>query len=62
MSNGEQHRDAVICPKNLVKMWREYLHDYHLVGEVHAVSNVINELPLFGRHIAETGDSRPVSH
>ena len=30
----------VLCPKNLVKMWREYLHDYHLVGEVRAVSNV----------------------
>ncbi len=39
----------VICPKNLVKMWREYLHDYHLVGEVHAVSNVINELPNLRR-------------
>src|SRR5437588_9615842 len=49
MSNGEQHRDAVICPKNLVKMWCEYLHDYHLVGEVHAVSNVINELPNLRR-------------
>ena len=35
----------VICPKNLVKMWREYLHDYHLVGEVRSASNVINELP-----------------
>ena len=39
----------VICPKNLVKMWREYVHDYHLVGEVHAVSNVINELPELRR-------------
>jgi SNF2 family DNA or RNA helicase len=35
----------VLCPKNLVTMWRDYLHSYHLVGEVHAVSNVINELP-----------------
>ncbi len=35
----------VLCPKNLVTMWRDYLHTYRLVGEVHAVSNVINELP-----------------
>ncbi len=35
----------VLCPKNLVTMWRDYLHDYHLVGEVHSVSNVQHELP-----------------
>src|SRR6266849_1221445 len=34
----------VLCPKDLVTMWRDYLHDYHLVGEVHSVSNVQNEL------------------
>ena len=34
----------VICPKNLVKMWWEYLHDYRLVGEVRSVTNVQNEL------------------
>lgn len=39
----------VICPKNLVKMWRDYLQEYHLVGEVHSVSNVINELPNLRR-------------
>jgi superfamily II DNA or RNA helicase len=35
----------VICPKNLVKMWQEYVHDYRLVGEVRSVTNVQNELP-----------------
>src|SRR5579859_282365 len=35
----------VICPKNLVKMWWEYLHDYRLVGEVLSLTNVQNELP-----------------
>ena len=35
----------VICPKNLVKMWWEYVHDYRLVGEVRSVTNVQNELP-----------------
>src|SRR6266581_7958076 len=35
----------VICSKNLVKMWREYVQAYHLVGQVLSVSNVINALP-----------------
>ena len=35
----------VICPKNLVHMWRDYMHDYGLVHEVVSVSNVQNELP-----------------
>ena len=34
----------VICPKNLVKMWWEYVHDYRLVGEVRSVTNVQNEM------------------
>src|SRR6266516_2811147 len=39
----------VLCPKNLVKMWDSYLHDYSLVGKVCSVSNVINELPGLSR-------------
>ncbi|HZO71934.1 MAG TPA: helicase-related protein [Ktedonobacteraceae bacterium] len=35
----------VICPKNLVKMWQQYLYTYGLVGKVVSVSNVTNELP-----------------
>ncbi len=34
----------VICPKNLVKMWQQYLYTYGLVGKVVSVSNVTNEL------------------
>ena len=39
----------VICPKNLVKMWQQYLHTYGLVGKVVSVSNVTNELPSLQR-------------
>jgi superfamily II DNA or RNA helicase len=39
----------VICPKNLIKMWRDYLSEYQLVGEVHSISNVQNELPSLRR-------------
>src|SRR5258708_24893139 len=40
----------VICSKNLVKMWREYVQEYHLVGQVLSVSNVINQLPDLRRY------------
>src|SRR6266487_1026885 len=39
----------VICPKNLVRMWRDYMQDYGLVHEVVSVSNVQNELPNLRR-------------
>src|SRR5205085_5442153 len=35
----------VICPKNLTGMWKEYVQDYRLVGQVCSVTNVQNELP-----------------
>src|SRR5258706_2123700 len=35
----------VICPKNLTRMWKEYVQDYRLVGQVCSVTNVQNELP-----------------
>jgi len=49
MQDDYNTETLVLCPKNLVKMWREYVHDYHLVAEVHAVSNVLNELPTMRR-------------
>jgi superfamily II DNA or RNA helicase len=39
----------VLCPKNLMGMWRDYLHEYHLVGAVHSVTNVQHELPNLRR-------------
>jgi superfamily II DNA or RNA helicase len=35
----------VICPKNLVRMWQDYMHEYGLVHKVISVTNVQNELP-----------------
>ncbi|HEX6479057.1 MAG TPA: helicase-related protein [Ktedonobacteraceae bacterium] len=35
----------VICPKNLTRMWKEYVQDYRLVGQVCSMTNVQNELP-----------------
>lgn len=35
----------VICPKNLVSMWKDYMQQYGMVHQVLPVSNVQNELP-----------------
>ena len=40
----------IICPKNLVKMWDNYMHDYGIIGRVHSLSNVMNELPGLRRY------------
>jgi hypothetical protein len=35
----------IICPKNLVKMWQGYVHEYGLRGKVVSSSMVVKELP-----------------
>src|SRR5207244_6587738 len=35
----------VICPKNLTRMWQQYMDEYGLVSKVISVTNVQNELP-----------------
>ena len=40
----------IICPKNLVSMWEDYLYDYALRGRVISLSRVIGELPALRRY------------
>ncbi len=40
----------IICPKNLVEMWREYVHKYQLRAEVISQSKVQNTLPNLRRY------------
>ena len=35
----------IICPKNLVSMWEDYVHRYHLHAKVLPLSKVLTELP-----------------
>jgi len=35
----------IICPKNLVSMWQDYVHQYRMAAKVMSISAVINELP-----------------
>ena len=39
----------IICPKNLVRMWQQYMEEYGLVFKVISVTNVQNELPNLRR-------------
>ena len=40
----------IICPKNLVPMWEDYMQTYRLVGKIVPLSRVINELPELRRY------------
>lgn len=40
----------IICPKNLVPMWEDYVQTYRLVAKIIPLSRVINELPELRRY------------
>lgn len=40
----------IICPKNLVKMWEDYIYHYRLRAKVLSITRVINELPDLRRY------------
>ena len=40
----------IICPKNLVAMWQDYVYEYQLRARVLSLSRVINELPNLRRY------------
>lgn len=47
----EQHNaeTLVICPKNLVRMWKDYLREYQIVGDVISLSMAHKELEDLAR-------------
>ena len=40
----------ILCPKNLVKMWEDYIAEYRLLAKVLSISKVVNELPELRRY------------
>ncbi|MDD2776201.1 MAG: phospholipase D-like domain-containing protein [Gallionella sp.] len=40
----------IICPKNLVSMWADYVHRYHLHAKILPLSKVIHDLPNTPRY------------
>jgi superfamily II DNA or RNA helicase len=40
----------IMCPKNLVKMWEDYVYHYRMRAKVLSITRVINELPDLRRY------------
>jgi superfamily II DNA or RNA helicase len=40
----------IICPKNLVKMWEDYVAEYHLIAKVLSLTRAARELPDLRRY------------
>ncbi len=40
----------IICPKNLVSMWQDYVHQYRMAAKVMSISTVISDLPETPRY------------
>lgn len=40
----------IICPKNLVSMWEDYVHRYRMRAKVLSITRVVNELPELRRY------------
>lgn len=40
----------ILCPKNLVGMWKDYAHRYRLIAEVVSVTQALNVLPDLRRY------------
>lgn len=40
----------IICPKNLTKMWEDYVSEYRLLAKVMPITRAINELPALRRY------------
>jgi superfamily II DNA or RNA helicase len=40
----------IICPKNLVRMWQDYVDEYHLFGKVLSISEVTTKLADLRRY------------
>jgi superfamily II DNA or RNA helicase len=40
----------IICPKNLVKMWEDYVSEYRLIAKVLSITQVARELPRLRRY------------
>jgi superfamily II DNA or RNA helicase len=40
----------ILCPKNLMPMWKDYVHQYRLAAKVMSISVAMNELPKTPRY------------
>ena len=40
----------IICPKNLVRMWEDYMHEYRMTGKIVPLSTAMRDLPDLPRY------------
>jgi hypothetical protein len=40
----------IICPKNLVRMWEDYIHQYRMAAKIVPLSTAMNDLPNLPRY------------
>lgn len=50
LQDDQDTETLVICPKNLVKMWQDYVDQYRVLGKVMSLSEVLSELPDLRRY------------
>jgi len=50
LQDDQDTETLVICPKNLVKMWQDYIDQYRVLGKVVSLSEVLSELPDLRRY------------
>jgi superfamily II DNA or RNA helicase len=50
LQDDQDTETLVICPKNLVKMWQDYIDQYRVLGKVLSLSEVQSELPDLRRY------------
>jgi hypothetical protein len=50
MQDDQSTDTLIVCPKNLVKMWEDYVAEYHLVAKVLSLARAARELPELRRY------------
>jgi superfamily II DNA or RNA helicase len=50
MQDDHGYETLIICPKNLVKMWQDYVDRYRLIARVMPITQVQQELPQLRRY------------
>jgi DNA replication protein DnaC len=50
LQDDQSTETLIICPKNLTKMWEDYVHDYRLLARVLSITKVGKELPNLRRY------------
>ena len=48
--DDQEFETLILCPRNLVRMWEDYAHEYRLHAKVLSITRAITELPTLRRY------------